>query len=225
MKKQEKDIEFAAVLVRLRLDLPLRNAKAVQKKDIAKEAGVNLGSYSQAENGIIPGEKVLTRIARYFKVSEETLLHPPDAESLIYKDMDGGGQESQDKEGLFGKTRHLEVNGAGFAVTTHEPQNPNSQALAIQTLMEILSSNDPVLVPAIQANLRAFHMAIQKDNQLSEQTTEIENLKVEGKELKGENKAFEKRIAAIEEKLLSENNPREEHCQHPAEDAGDRKVA
>lgn len=74
MEKAEKDMEFAERLVELRARLPLRNAKIVTLKEVAKEAGVNLGSYSRAENGIIPGEKVLTRIARYFEVSIVILL-------------------------------------------------------------------------------------------------------------------------------------------------------
>ena len=178
MKKQEKDLIFAAALVRMRLDLPLRNAKAVQKKDVAKEAGVNLGSYSQAENGIIPGEKVLIRIARYFKVSEETLLHPPGEEVPILKGIEGGGLESQDKEGLFGKTRHIKVEGAGFAVTTHEPKNQTTENQAMATLVEMLHA---------------------KEMQLSEQTMEIENLKALCNEMKA-------RISALEAKP-TENNP------------------
>jgi len=120
MTDKKRDMNFAERLVRLRLNLELRNAKPVEKQEVAKEAGVNLGSYSQAENGIIPGEKILTRIARYYNVSEEALLKP-----LIYnkdREREDVGRESQDKEGLFGKTRHINVEDTPFAVTTHEPK-------------------------------------------------------------------------------------------------------
>lgn len=133
--------------------------------------------------------------------------------SLIYKDVKEGGYESRDREGLFGKTRRVRVDGAEFSVTTHDPPAVNAEAWAIQAVIEIYRSDDPVLVSAIQANLRAFRMAIGKDRQLSEQTAKIENLEVECEDLK-------KRISALEAKLL-ENDPNEV----PGQDPGERKAA
>ena len=212
-------MKFAGRLVELRATLPLRNAKIVMLQEVAKEAGVNLGSYSKAENGIIPGEKVLIRIARYFNVSEAFLLKGATEEvevaRPIYKGIDeeDSRRESWDKAGLFGKTRRIRVAGTEIAVTTHEPSDMAAEGLACAQVLEILRSGDPVLVSAIQANLRAFHMAIGKDRQLSEQTAKIENLEVECEDLK-------KRISALEAKLL-ENDPNEV----PGQDPGERKAA
>lgn len=194
MTDVEKDMEFAERLVRLRLNLPLRNAKAVEKKEVAEEAGVSVASYSQAENGIIPGEKVLIKIARYFNVSEDYLLR---------------GQEEDSQPGL--------------AVAEGPSQyEASAEALAIQKVIEIMRSNDPVFVPAIQANLRAFQAAIRKDHQLSEQASEIKSLKAELKAIRAK---FEARISALEDKPPGDDPEKDpSEVPHQTETDGQRRA-
>ena len=169
---------------------------------VAKGAGISVTAYQTAESGIIPGDAVLMKLAKYFKVSEETLLHPPGEEVPILKGIEGGGLESQDKEGLFGKTRHIKVEGAGFAVTTHEPKNQTTGNQAMATLVEMLHA---------------------KEMQLSEQTMKIEKLEAECEAFKEKNDELKKRISTFKIKLL-ENNSRKEALQDPADDLGERKA-
>ncbi|MBW2623170.1 MAG: hypothetical protein JRD68_09715 [Deltaproteobacteria bacterium] len=58
---------------------------------------------------------------------------------------------------------------------------------ASEGLREIFDSRDPVLIPAIEANIRAFQLSVRRDRQIQQQGAEIETLK--------------KRVAALEEKL------------------------
>ena len=55
---------------------------------------------------------------------------------------------------------------------------------AVDALKEIFDSHDPVLIDAIRANLYAFQMYAKKDQELKQQTREIQDLKEKHKELK-----------------------------------------
>ena len=134
------------------------------------------------------------KLAKYFNVSEETLLNPPDEQSLIYKDEEERGRESQDKEGLFGKTRHVEVEGTEFAVTTHEPRtHPDPYRQASKDLLEIYNYGDAGIITAIQANLTTFLRTVRRERQVAQQAEEIKELKALCKEMKA-------RITALEAK-------------------------
>lgn len=223
METEQKDIKFAARLVELRAKLPLRDAKIVPIKSVAEEAGVNIGSYSRAENGIVPGEKVLNRIAKYFNVSPDYLLH---GNKENYSDQESPPRPIKDRNGLFGKTQRVQVDDQAFTVTTHEPDPANPYLQPMAMLSEILASQDPVLVPAIQANLRAFQIAIRREqqlsgqlNQLTEQSKKIKELKEECDEFKEKNDELEKRIAALEKRL---GEPPEQECTADQRDSTQR---
>jgi transcriptional regulator with XRE-family HTH domain len=200
MEPDFKDLDFASRLVRLRADLPLRDGKLVAIKDVADEAGINVGSYSRAENGVIPGEKVLNRIAKYYGVSVDYLLGKDEAVSEN-KYHPVGHREAKDKDGLFGRTKHLDVEGSRFAVTTHEPDPDNPFLKPMAMLTEILASGDPVLVPAIQANLRAFQIAVRRERQLTKYSQQLNDLQCKYEDVKKENTNLEERLAALERRL------------------------
>ena len=107
----------------------------------------------------------------------------------------------KDGDGIFGQTQQLNVEGKRFAVTTHEPDPDNPFLQPMAMLTEILASGDPVLVPAIQANLRAFQTAIRKERQLTEQSQKIKELQEDCEGFKQKNNNLEHRLAALERKL------------------------
>jgi|GEM_PF-2131685 len=218
MKDPNKDMKFAERLVRLRADLPLRGSKIVPIKDVAKEAGVNLGGYSLAENGVIPGEKVLNRIAKYFDVSVDFLLHR-DKEPDIREDVAQAAKYVVDYMKVPGKTE------AGDGIS-REPDPLKAEGLAIAQLIEILRSGDDILGRAILANLQAFQSTVKKDRILIKQAeiikkqaeriehleAECEALKKEDQEIKEKNVDLERRMAQLEsalEKIKEDQQSRE----------------
>lgn len=62
--------------------------------------------------------------------------------------------------------------------------NAGSFGKASEGLKEIFDSQDPVLIPAIEANIRAFQLSVRRDRQIQQQAAEIEILN--------------KRVAALE---------------------------
>ncbi len=48
---------------------------------------------------------------------------------------------------------------------------------AVSGLKEIFDSGDPVLIPAIQANIHAFQISVRREAHIQEQTKEINDLK------------------------------------------------
>ncbi len=188
-------MEFAERLVKLRLQLPLRNAKGVTIKDVAEEAGVNINSLSGAENGTVPGEKILHRLAAYYGVSVDYLLTgktdtsenqapPPKPHGVAH---------------FYGVARAPVAQSQGQ--TTPEPGQESPFLQPISMLSEILASGDPILVPAIQANLRAFQSAVRDKQHLSIQSQKIKELEKKCDEFDNKNNRLEERLAALEKKL------------------------
>jgi len=175
--------------------------KPLTQEVFAEKLGVHINTVRKWEKGQVPSGTQLKKIhiVHQDKLVDLNHLLTGVGEAFIYKGIEGGGQEAQDKEGLFGKTRHVQVEGADFAVTTHEPKTETTETRATATLVEILYL---------------------KERQLSEQTTEIKNLKAKCEAFEKKNDDLEKRISTIEEKL----HPREDPAGSPAEDLGEKKA-
>ena len=202
-KPKPKDLKFRERLISLRHGLDAPIGKHVSQEQVAKDAGMSTAAYQFAESGVIPGYAILMKLAQYFGVTDDYLLgrEKPIREVPIYKEGPTHQPEFKDRDGLFGRTKQMDVGGQKFAVTTHDPDHPSAEAVAISALMEILGSGDPVLVPAIQANLRAFQAAARKEAQLSEQKEQIQLLKSECDEFRKKNSALESRIEALERRM------------------------
>ena len=158
-------MKFAERLVRLRLDLPLRDAKEVAKKEVANEAGVNIGSYSLAENGVVPGEKILTRIAKYFNVSVGYLLgkepaqgapvrEKPPKPTPLYKEQVSEPDEAAQGELSLGEQFMEDVN----------------------YLKIIYDYKDLGIISAIHANLKTFNRTVQREIEVRQLKTRIDRL-------------------------------------------------
>lgn len=162
MEKHKIDKDFAEKLVRLRLALPLRNLKPVKIKEVAEGAGVNVNSYSTAENGVVPGEKVLIRIARYFKVSEDYLL--------------GKEKKGAMPEGRLPTPISIEDIPPAQVKSSLEPEMAIRMAplKAVQSLTAILQSGNSTIIRAILSNLEAFGGAIEQQAQDKARITALE---------------------------------------------------
>jgi transcriptional regulator with XRE-family HTH domain len=191
----------------------LRNETGLTQEETAQRLGIVYGTYRSHEAGQTPSRTTLRKYINYYGCDEAWLLtgkgeaYPNGEKQPTGKGLYrmGGGRLTpppiQDRDGLFGRTKQVDVGGQKFAVTTHDPDQPSAEAVAISALIEILGSGDPVLVPAIQANLRAFQAAARKEAQLSEQKEQIQLLKTECDEFRKKNEALELRIEALERRM------------------------
>ena len=66
---------------------------------------------------------------------------------------------------------------------------------AVAGLKEIFDSRDPVLIPAIQANIHAFQISVRREFQVQQQSDEITALKKENTSIKTRIEVIEKRLA------------------------------
>lgn len=165
-KTKIKDQNFSAKLKKLRYDLPYRAGRPVHQKEVAREAGISVTAYQQAESGYVPGEKILFKLALYFKKPPAYFLHEPEPERPINRVEDHGG--------VYGRTDRIEKDDAVYSVTTYSPRDPPQRkntalAEAVAGLEEIFDSEDMTLINAILQNIRAFRAALDKSRQAEKQ--------------------------------------------------------
>jgi len=210
MKKKSLSLDFGNRIKELRLKLPKRQGNFVYQREVAEEAGISISSYQQAEKGIVPGRAVLSALSEYFKVPVEYLkngeINHVLKETPPYQ---RGKPELQDGEGLYGKTHHHEVEGAHLTVTEFKPADGQAQGplrAAMEGLGEILESNDPILIPAIQANIRAFQLSARRERHNAQQAHQIV-------QQSNEIKALKERLDTLEKKL--KDNPPHIHEEVP----------
>ena len=172
MKKKVLNIEFSSRIKELRYNLPKRDGNIVLQREVAKEAGISISSYQQAEKGFIPGRAVLTALSEYFNKPKK----------YIEKGQVAPGPEAA----------------APFRESKLELQDGQAQdpfLAAITDLREIFDSRDQVLIPAIQANIRAFQLSARREHQNTRQAHQIKALQDECDELKKRIDTLEKTCA------------------------------
>ncbi len=180
--EQSKNMEFAARIVRLRLDLPLRNAKPVDKKDVAEEANISIASYSNAENGFIPGDKILRKIALFYGVSVDYLL---------------GNEPGKDKTG--GKTVPKKETTEHIRATSEQPFKISDDLMKASRVLESGTS----YAAALHLNIVHFDRAVTAEEKIA-------RLEAENMEIRRKNANLESRVAELEakmERLLEEVVP------------------
>ena len=205
MKKKVLNIEFGSRIKELRYNLPKRDGNIVLQREVAKEAGISISSYQQAEKGIVPGKSILYSLSNYFNVTVDYLKgeevdHAPEVVAAFRESK----SELQDGEGLWGKTRQHNVEGTPpLTVTEFKPKEGQVKGplrAAIEGLGEIFDSNDPILIPTIQAKIHAFQLAARREHQNTQQARQIKVLQDECDELK-------KRIDALEKTCAETSTP------------------
>jgi len=186
---------------------------SLSQSDFGAQIGVSQSAVQNYESGQIPKGDVLQRIHQNFKVNINWLLTDegnPSIEKERHGSFKTGGIELQDGEGLWGKTRHREVEGTHLTITEFKPKDGQAQGpllAAITGLSEIFDSNDPILIPAIQANIRAFQLSARRERQNSQLAGQVKALQAEYKALQVECDELKKRIDTLEKTCAQTSTP------------------
>ena len=172
---------------------------SLSREDFAKKINVDKSTIHNYLNGHIPKGDVLQRIRQEFKVSIDWLLSGEGNPYIEEEDREvfkARGIELQDGEGLYGKTHLHEVRGTPpFTITEFKPKDGQAQGpllAAITGLSEIFDSKDSILIPSIQANIRAFQISARREHDNAQQARQIKALQDECDELKKRFDAHEK---------------------------------
>jgi len=97
------------------------------------------------------------------------------------------------------------------------PDQMDPFAAAVSSLKEIFDSRDPILVSAIQSNLRAFQIAVQREKKIDQQSQEIETLKEKCDQ-------FEEKLTAIERKVAESSGAGPQNGGPTVKDAGNANI-
>lgn len=133
--------------------------------------GVKLRTIQNYEKGFKPKGDNIIALAEGLKCSLDWLLlnkgpepEPPYMENQV------------DKPGpLYNKVEALNVHVAAPGVEYNAGMDDFGKAAT--GLKEIFDSGDPVLIPAIQANIHAFQISVRREAHIKKQTKEINDLK------------------------------------------------
>jgi len=184
------------------------NLKAFRKRfnltqvEYANKLGITNGYVSDLEkNKAVPSESLIRNIETIFQINRNWLLtgegemfRKESEDPYIYK---GGGGDK--------KNTPLYNNAPGDDID--RLPGVDEFAYAVAGLKEIFDSRDPVLLPAIQANIRAFQISVRRERQIYKQEKEIGVLKEECKDLKA-------RLSALEEKIRNAELERDKELNH-----------
>jgi transcriptional regulator with XRE-family HTH domain len=179
----------------------------LSREDFAAKLSIDKSSIQRYENDEnIPKGDVLQKIHKQFNVNINWLLT---GQGEPYKKNRVIGLE--DPVGLYGKTEQIIAGGKNFNVTSFSPsggdpgESSNHQdpfIAAVAALKEIYDSNDPVFVPAIASNIRAFNMAVFNKKFIQAQGETIQELRIECEKLKNRMESLENQV-----KLIKGGNP------------------
>ena len=180
----------------------LRKIAGLVQEDVARALNIKIRTYQNHEAGQWPNRRTQEKYISFFKCDKGWFLigdGMPYKDVIVEENLEFIKNELQDGEGLWGKTRHREVEGVPLTITEFEPkegQRENVMGMhphdaAILGLREIFDSNDPVLIPAIQANIRAFQLAARREHQNARQAEQIKTLHDECNKLKERVKTLE----------------------------------
>ena len=171
-------------------------------EEFAKKIDVDVSTISNWISGKnLPKGDTLQRIHQKFNVDLNWLLSDeenPYIEREGREVFEARGIELQDGEFPWGKTRQHDIKGTPPLIITEfkpkEGQGTGPLQAAMEGLGEIFDSNDPILIPAIQANIRAFQLSARREHQNARQANQI-------KALQNKCDALKKRLDALEKYL------------------------
>ena len=169
----------------------LRKQKGLVQTDLPPLIGISYKAIQDHEGGRWPNRKNRQKYLDFYGCNEDWFLT---GKGEAYDNK--GRQEglaSADGEGLWGRTRHYELDGKGVDVTLFtppgsqsEPENDIDEAFdrAVGGLRRIFNSGDPTLITAIRSSITAFVQTALKDQYSYEQSKRIQKLEDECEALK-----------------------------------------
>ena len=155
----------------------LKKRKGISAKQIALKVGIDPSSFYRYMKGKNePPISFLTKLQNAY----------PDLVDIVWFIRDDVEEPSSwfggDEDGPHGKTKEAKVNGKQFTLINHElkrhsdfPSEPDFGD-AVEGLREIYDSRDPVLIPAIEANIRAFRTSSRRERQIQQQQAQIRQI-------------------------------------------------
>ena len=153
----------------------------ITQVELGKMVGVSETTIQNWEAGTWPKGKYIVTLAEALKCSTDYLLTNK-GETEIKKQV----------APLYNKEDDLIDRGAEQVAEYGGGVDDFGKAAA--GLKEIFDSRDPVLIPAIQANIRAFRISVRRERHIQQQADEITALKNENTNIKARLEAVEKRL-------------------------------
>lgn len=190
----------------------VRDILKLNQVEFAKKVGISKSNISNIENHKYePSYQTLGKIVEKCGISSLWLLtckgppleHTQDV-SLSLAAVYG------ENDGRRAVVDHVASGEAPFSTlvnpTSVEGAGIDPFAEAVSGLKEIFESNDRVLVPAIEANIRAFRIAVRRGRTISAQAGKIESLENDIKDLKVRLKTLEDRPGYPDQEEEKEEN-------------------
>jgi transcriptional regulator with XRE-family HTH domain len=174
----------------------------LSRPEFGQKIGVSQSAVQNYETlNHIPKGDVLQRIHNEYGVDLNWLLTGKGEPYTPYSKGKQEGLPSAEGKGLWGQTRHHDVDGKQIDVTLFTPPStqpsPDPRVLnpfvrGVGALQTIFDSGNPLLISAVQANLTAFEQAALQDRYLAEQSKKIQKLEEECEVLKKKIDTLEK---------------------------------
>lgn len=138
---------------------------------LANKLGCDKGTIQNWEAGSLPKGDYAIALAELLECSLDWLLMNSGP-----KPGPPGREKQTDKPGpLYNKVEALDMYVAAPGVEYNDGLDDFGRA--VSGLKDIFNSGDPVLIPAIQANIHAFQISVRRETHIQEQTKEISDLK------------------------------------------------
>jgi len=165
-----------------------RNQLQYTQQKLSDLTGVKLRTIQNYEKGGKPKGDNILALAEVLECSLDWLLLDKGPEP------DPPGEEKQiDKPGpLYNKVKTPDTHINDQCVEYSSGADEFGKAVA--GLKEIFDSRDPVLIPAIQANIHAFQVSVRREHYIQQQTSKINALEKECDDLRTRLEAIENRL-------------------------------
>ena len=173
--------------------------RGIKDIDLAKTLGTNKNTLAdyRKEKGLLKGD-FINRLALVYNFNLMWLFkgrgEPFPGARKEYPDVCGPEEAPQEtidkKRPLYNK---VEAPGVGDRMVEYGG-GVDDFGKAVAGLKEIFDSQDPVLIPAIQANIHAFQISVRRERQVQQQADKISTLEKENTNIKARLEAVEKRL-------------------------------
>ena len=165
----------------------------LSNKTLAEKMGVNKGTVSNYRTMInVPKIEFIDKFCNSFEFNIDWFLYgngePYPGARDRYPEVCGPELgiplSNKEKFSIIGVAEPVSEYGAGV----------DYFGKAVAGLKEIFDSRDPVLIPAIQANIHAFQISVRRERHIQQQSDEITALKKENTNIKARLEAIEKKV-------------------------------
>lgn len=180
--------------------------RGISNINLGKKLGTNkdtLADYIK-RRGLLKSE-VVEKIVLIYKFNPLWLFsgkgEPFPGARLKYPDVCGPEEVSQETAGKKNALYNSEEPAALHVAKTRAEYiaGVDDFGKAVDGLREIFDSHDPVLIPAIQANIHIFQISVRREHHIQQQSDEITALKKENTNINTRLEAIEKRLAQTTE--------------------------